>query len=82
MALDLTLAYFHHLGYLLHYHSPCAPALFLPRQAPALVPMVLTDGPMVVSDTVQKRAQFVLVIDFALVPDLPQLLSNYSVSKG
>lgn len=48
-----------------------APAPFLPCQAPAHFPMVSTAGPMEVSDPVQKRAEFELVTDSALVPDLP-----------
>lgn len=80
-ALALTLFYFHHLGYLLHYHSPCAPALFLPSQAPAQVPIVSTAGPMAVFDPVQKRAEFVLVTDSALVPDLPCALLKYQASS-
>lgn len=60
MVLDLTLLHFHHLGYLLHYHSPWASASFSARPSTCSCShgfYCWTHGSMLVTDS-------------ALVPDL------------
>lgn len=82
MALGFNPALFPPSAMLASLPLASAPAPFLPCQAPAHVPMVSTAGHTVVSDPVQKRAEFVLVTDSALVPDLLPVPSQITVSVG